>query len=337
MKSGTIRFAYASAVVAALLLAQGGCAKKQTTPPVDRGVQLFEDGRYDEAGAYYDSVLTASPGDAEAAVYLGRIALRQDDYNRAIEHMETALELAPDSSDVHYWAARAYVVKVQNEQAQAFALVEKIPTHLQKAVELDPANVEARQFLAGFYLNAPPIAGGSIAKAKEQAESIVEYDPLSGHLFMAEIHKKEKKFDEAAADYAAASAVDPDSPDPYFQLGMMYQANEQYDEAFAAFERALAVDPTATSALYQIGRTGVFSGENLDRAIECLRLYLEDEPAPGSPTWANARWRLGLIYEKQGNIDAARKEYEAALTLNPDDKNAKEALEKLNAPTEPDE
>jgi tetratricopeptide (TPR) repeat protein len=337
MKAGTIQFAYAWAVIAALLLAQGGCAKKQTAPPVDRGVQLFEDGRYDEAGAYYDSVLTANPKDAEAAVYLGRIALRQDDYNRGIEWMETALELAPDSSDVHYWAARAYVVKVQVEQAQAFALVDKIPTHLQKAVELDPANVEARQFLAGFYLSAPPIAGGSVAKAKEQAEIMGEYDPLSGHLFMAEIHKKEKKFDEAEADYAAASSVDPDNPDPYYQLGMMYQANEQYDKAFAAFERALAVDPTAAAALYQIGRTGVFSGENLERAIECLRLYLDQETAPGAPTWANAHWRLGLIYEKQGDIEAARAEYEAALKLNPDDKNAKEALEKLNAPGDTEE
>jgi tetratricopeptide (TPR) repeat protein len=257
MKTVTIRFTYASAVIVALLLAQGGCAKKHTAPPVDRGVQLFEDGRYDEAGAYYDSVLTANPGNSEAAVYLGRVALRQDEYDRAIERMETALELAPDNSYVHYWAARAYVVKVQAEQD--IALVGKIPTHLQKAVELDPTNVEARQFLAGFYMNAPPIAGGSIAKAKEQADSIVAYDPLSGHLFKAEIHKKEKKFDEAAAEYAAAAAVDPDSPDPYYQLGMMYQANEQYDEAFAAFERALAVDPTATGALYQIGRTGVFS------------------------------------------------------------------------------
>jgi tetratricopeptide (TPR) repeat protein len=335
MKKIGKQFMYLAAAVMASLLIQGGCAKKQTTPPVDRGVQLFEDGRYDEAGAYYDSVLTATPADAEAAVYLGRIALRQDDYNQAIEWMETALELAPDSSNVHYWAARAYVVKVQAEQA--IALVGKVQTHLQTAVELDPANVEARMFLAGFYLNAPPIAGGSVKKAKEQAGIIVTYDPFRGHLFMADVHKKEKDFDAAASDYAAASTVDPESPDPYYQLGMMYQANEQYDAAFKALERAVVVDSTATYALYQIGRTGVFSGENLDRAIECLRLYIQSDPGPGQPTQANAHWRLGLIYEKQGDIEAAKKEYEAALELNPDDKNAKEALEKLTAPENADE
>jgi tetratricopeptide (TPR) repeat protein len=36
-----------------------------------------------------------------------------------------------------------------------------------------------------------------------------------------------------------------------------------------------------------------------------------------------------MLYELKGDLDAARKEFEAALELNPDDENAKKSLEEL--------
>jgi tetratricopeptide (TPR) repeat protein len=335
MKSTRIVLA---ALVAPALLLAAGCAKKatqseqsaQTAVPVDEGAQLFEEGKYDEARTYYRGVLQTDSTDVDAVVYLGRIALRQDDYDGAIQWMEEALVLAPDSSNVHFWAATAYVVKLQRKNA--FELLDKVKTHINTAVDLDSTNVEARMFLAGFLLNAPPFAGGSVDKAKEQADIIVRYDPYRGQMFWAEIYKKEKNFDEAARAYETAAAADPDSPDPYYQLGMMYQGNEAYDEAFAAFEKALTVDPEATNSLYQIGRTGVISGENLDRAVSALEQYLQTAPPAGQPTLANAHWRLGMCYELKGDLEKARLEFEAALALNPEDENAKKSLDNLGKP-----
>jgi tetratricopeptide (TPR) repeat protein len=320
------------------LLFAGGCAKKSTQSeapaapgdPVEEGAQLFDEGKYDEARAYYGEVLQADSTDVDAIVYMARIALRQDDRDDAVEWMEKALVLAPDRSNVQYWAATAYVVKLQKDNA--FQLVDKVKTHINKAVELDSTNVDARMFLAGFLLNAPPMVGGSVDEAREQADIIVKYDPYRGNLFWAEIHKKEKHFDKAARSYEAAAAAEPEKADPYYYLGMMYQGNERYDEAFAAFEKAVAVDPGATNALYQIGRTGVLSGENLDRAVAALKQYLETEPPPGQPTPANAHWRLGMCYELMGDLEKARAEFEAALALDPDDENAKESLENLGKP-----
>jgi tetratricopeptide (TPR) repeat protein len=325
------------ALVALVLAA--GCAKKATqsveTPaPVDEGAQLFDDGKYEEAHTYYQGVLQTDSTDIDATIYMGRIALRQDDYDGAILWMEKALALAPDSSNVHYWAATAYVVKVQRENA--FMLVDKVKSHIETAVELDSTNVDARMFLAGFLLNAPPMVGGSVEKAKEQADIVVGLDPFRGQLFWAEVYKKEKRFDEAALAYEAAAAADPDSPDPYYYLGMMYQGNEAFDEAFAAFEKALTVDPEATASLYQVGRTGVISGENLDRSIEALQQYLKTDPPQGQPTLANAHWRLGQLYELKGDLEQARGEFEAALALNPDDENAKKSLENLGQTGEDD-
>jgi tetratricopeptide (TPR) repeat protein len=319
-------------MVAGLLLVAAavaaGCAKKQTAPPVDPGVEMFEAGEYDAARAHYEGKLTQNPADLDATIYMGRIALRQEDLDGAVEWMEKGLELAPDSAKTHYWAATAYVVKVQRQQD--VALVSKVKSHIEKAVELDPNYVDARMFLAGFLMNAPPFVGGDMEKAREQAAILVEQAPFRGNMFLAELHKKEKKYDEAAEAFAAAAVVDPTSADPWHALGIMHQNNKEWDQAFEAFEKAIATDPKSYGSLYQIGRTGVFSEQNTDRSIEALRQYLAIEPAEGQPTWANARWRLGLLYEIKGDVAAARAEYDAALELNPDDENVQKELKRLD-------
>ncbi len=317
----------------ALLFLTGGSAKENATEPADEGARLYEAGQYDEALAYYEGALEKDPNDVMATVYMGRIAMANKDFQGATEWMDKAVALAPDSSNVHYWSAIAYVTKLQNTQdfTQMQMLVDKVRSHIDKAVELDPANVDARLFLAGFYMNAPPIAGGSMEKAKEQAELLLEYDEFRGQLFMAELYKKENNFEEAEEAYVAAAEIDPENSDPYYQMGMMYQSTKEYDKAFESLEKAIEIDPDAYGALYQIGRTGVLSENNLDRAIECLQLYLAREPDSGMPTWANARWRLGMLYEIKGDDESARRQYETALELNPDDENARKSLDDLNA------
>ncbi len=113
------------------------------------------------------------------------------------------------------------------------------------------------------------------------------------------------------------------------QLGYLYQQKKQYDHAFKTFENIIKHHPDYYPALYQIGRTAVYSGANLDRGIESLKKYLQHAPGDNDPSWANAHFRLGALYEHQGDKAAAQKEYQAALKLDPSYEDAKKALEKL--------
>ena len=113
------------------------------------------------------------------------------------------------------------------------------------------------------------------------------------------------------------------------QVGYLYQGKKQYDNAFNTFESVVKRHPDYYPALYQIGRTAAFSGTNLDRGIECLKLYLQHTPADDQPTWANAHFRLGALYEHKGDKSAAQSEYEAALKLDPSYGDAQKALDKL--------
>jgi tetratricopeptide (TPR) repeat protein len=201
--------------------------------------------------------------------------------------------------------------------------------HLQKAVELDPANVEARVSLAGYYLNAPSIAGGSKKKARQQAEEIVKYDEVRGNGILAGVLIKDEKYDEAIATLEKCIEAQPQNIDYRYRLAMAYQEMERYDETFAEFEEVLDIDPTAAGALYQMGRTAVFSATNLDRGIECLQRYLTLEVPPGYPGHDAVHWRMGMLYEHMGNAERAKEEFETAVRLNPDEENYREALNEL--------
>jgi hypothetical protein len=56
---------------------------------------------------------------------------------------------------------------------------------LRTAVDLDPSIPEAYYWLAGYYLNAPPIAGGSVDEAEQVARRLAELDPDGGAELLA--------------------------------------------------------------------------------------------------------------------------------------------------------
>ena len=313
-------------VVLLSLVTLAGCATTQKQSPLEMGIQSFEAQDYETAKTTFETVLATEASNHQAIYYLGRIALQSDSLDTSIEHLEKAVSLDPVNSPYHFMLGVAYAQKVQKG---AYELAPKILSEFEKAVELDGNNMDARMGLAQFYMNAPPFAGGSETKAKEQIEAIQKIDPVRGHLFMAQVHAAKKQYDEADASFEAAAGLDPKNPDIYYQRGMMHQSAKNYMAAFEAFEKAIAVDAKYLNGLYQIGRTAIFAETNLDRGAECLILYLKNKPASDQPSPAHAHWRLGSIYELMGKPDLAKKEYEAALKLNPDLKEAGEALEKL--------
>ncbi len=110
------------------------------------------------------------------------------------------------------WLARALGRKTEkaNPLRQAF-MVGDVRAEFEKAVQLDPANVDARSDLMEFYMEAPGVFGGGMDKARQQAEAIARLDPAEGHSAWARIAEKEKRYDVAEREYRAALAAKPDS------------------------------------------------------------------------------------------------------------------------------
>ena len=277
-------------------------------------------------------LLPASLAGQATLVEQGRAAIVRGDSDAAIDLLEKAVAQSPGSAAAHFHLGNAYAAKVQASGMMAAAqYASKVRDEYEKAVALDPKNIDARFGLVQFYAGAPGIMGGSYDKALAQAGQIQAIDPVAGHRAHGFIYSQQKKLDLAKKEYADAIREDPTSPRAHTYFGQ-YLANveKNYAAASAEFESALRLDPRYMPAFFHVGRTASLSNSNLTRGEEALKQYVAYTPKENEPTLANAHYFLGDIYEKQGKKAEAKRAYQAALKLNPTLTKASEGLKRVS-------
>ena len=269
--------------------------------------------------------------DAPALYRQAQELVRREQFAAAITLLEKCVATEPANSKYHQWLGRALGLQAaQDGIVSGVMSVRKVRVELEKAIELDPLNLEARQDLAVLYHAAPGFLGGSNAKAAEQIAFIRRHDPAFAAQLDGDFLAVDKKYDAALAAYNDSAKLNPRAM-IHVRISLVHQQRKEWEKAFAALERALVIDAAFPFALYQVGRTAALSGQQLDRGEKCLRTYItmpvrEDLE---NPSVAAAHFRLGNILEKKGNPAGAREEYETALKIDPKQKLAREALAKL--------
>jgi tetratricopeptide (TPR) repeat protein len=269
---------------ALLVAASVLCAGTGRTATLAEAEAFYRARHYPEARAAFEKVAAAEPGNAAAAYYLGQLAIMRDDPEEAAKWLEQATALSPASATYSCALGDAYGLLAQKAGLfSKLSLAGKSRAAYERAVALDPEDIDVRYSLFTFCRQAPAIAGGGLDKARIQALEIQKRDRLRGSLALVELSSAERK----------------------------------YDESFKLLDDVLRSHPGALGACFQFGRTAAMSGQRLDEGAEALHTYLaapQDEDLP--PQWA-AHWRLGQILEKKGDLPGARSEYQAGLALNP--------------------
>lgn len=268
---------------------------------------------------------------AASAFAAGCLASAEMKWNDAAKSFERAVAANGRSANAHYWLGRTYGVQVmQASLLRQPGLAKKTKAHLERAVELDPDHLDARTGLMQYYLRAPGIAGGSVAKARQQVEEIRRRSPYRGGMLAATVARREKQYPVAIAEYERLIAQYPDSSAAWSSLASTYGDQRKWDDAFRTIDRFIAAQPGAVLAQYAIGRAAAESGQRLEAGEAGLRRYIAAAvPSPGEPTIATAHLRLGAIHERRGDRDKARAAYETALRLEPTLQAARDALAKL--------
>ena len=315
------RSLFAVAVAACVLVPVAARAQS-----LDAGVKLFESKKYSEAKAVFAPVAGQN---AEAAYYMGRIAIAEND-DKAAGWFEKATKMNPASSVYIEWYGRALGDQAGHASKWRLPfLAPKVKNAFEKAVALDPNNIDAREDMMQYYIQAPSILGGSRQKARETAVEIKKRNPYRGGFDVATVCIGDKDFAGAEREMLAVKSKFPDSSAAYTQLGAFYANQKQFDKSFAILDERLKMKPDDMAATFGIGRTGGLSGQNLDRAEKALKSYLASPPAVNAISPANVHFRLGSVYEKQGKKELARAEYKTALQLNPKLEDAKKARDEL--------
>lgn len=256
--------------------------------------------------------------------------MKQEAVDDGIAVFRELVGMQPGSSMANTWLGRALLTRASrdsslNDAGEAVELLEK-------AIELDPMNLDARETLAAFHRSAPWIAGGDMDVAQAQAEFVLQHDERRGREMIIANLMADGDEDEAIELMNDALTEYPDWDEMAVQLAIAYHGEGDYSNAYNVLSKVAAKEDAEPMAVYQLGRTAALSGEFIEDGRAAMLRYIamaEKDESLGIPA-SSAYWRLGNIEEHAGDIEAARRAYEKSLALDPDNENAREALDDLD-------
>ena len=238
----------------------------------------------DEAFALYGSLLNEPEYRAAAHYGLGQVSSMKQDYPGAIDHFSSALELAPEASQIHYPLALALRANGQKEKAKQHLqqlgkreitindpLVESLEalknpasrhfvsamsavlkkeysnavSNFQKGLEFDPDNSAARTSYARvLYLT------NNRSEARTQLETVITSDPdKTLAIFLLALLEDEADNKEKAAElYKRVIQINPKHEGAHFYLGNYYLAKTDYKNAIRQYQAVTAVNEKNTPA-----------------------------------------------------------------------------------------
>ncbi len=256
--------------------------------------------------------------------------LAEQKWGAAGAEFERAVKAQPDVAIFHFWFGRA-----SGEQASRAnplrqpGLARRTKGEFERAVALDSTYIAPREGLLRYYLAAPGFLGGGVGRAREEAAAIARLNPYRGAMALGNVAFVAKDTAELIRVHEGLLQEYPDSASSYFTLVNVQLARKQWEAAWAVLERLERSRADLATVRYAIGRTASESGEQLDRGEAALRAYLDHTPRPNEPTTAAAHWRLGMIAERRGDLAAARQAYGTATAMDPNLRQAKEALARV--------
>ncbi len=295
------------------------------------GQLQFDAGDDDRARVSFETYTRLAPADGFGLVGLARLALRADDAVEALRLARQADALRPDDFQTQHTLGTILAARGDTATATVhFERARRLPQGRWFALR-DPLVSEIHQLAGSTHGLTREFErlrdGGDLDTLQRLAEQIVARRPDDALMLrnLAEIHRRRGEFAAAHAALDRALAVTPDAPDAHVARSAVALAQADHEAALAAADRALAAAPdhaTAWSlrgrALWLLGRTG----EGEEAWSRSVALAPEDVPT---------LTLLAFARESRGAVDEATADYRRALTLDPDNRAAREGLARLSA------
>jgi tetratricopeptide (TPR) repeat protein len=273
--------------------------------------ELLSAGRMNEA----IRVLTQRD-DPESLHLLSRAYYAIEDWDEAVRNGERAVALRPENAGYHLWLARQYGQKAATSNPlRAAGIARKAKTEFERAVMLDPANVQGHADLAEYYIEAPAIMGGGLEKARDQAVQVRQYDPAMSHWILGRVAEREKRWDDAEREYRSGTKVAKDPAEYWLHVASLYRERGRLDEMQQLVRMAVAQPNKGAETYYNAATILYEGGRDFPAAVQYLKQYLASGQMAEDALAFRAHYLLGQLYEGMGNRPAAIEQYQAALGL----------------------
>jgi tetratricopeptide (TPR) repeat protein len=301
----------------------------------DRGFELLESGKYEEALTCFDKVLEIQPDDYKAWTNRGLALDKLERYEESLISYDRALEYKLDCYLA--WGSRGIVLRKLGRS-------EEVITSYERALQYKPNyyetwhNLGNELYTSGQYeeaiksynqaLQHKPdnylawcIRGDALRKLGNYEEAITSYDRalqyksdyLGAWNNRGLTLEKLGNYEEAIVSYDRILEIKPDLYQAWGNRGSALSDLGKYEEAIASYERALEIQPDLYQAWYNRGITLGNLGK-YEEAIASYERALEIQP-DYYEAWDNR----GSALSNLGRYEEAITSYNRILHYKPDD------------------
>ena len=229
--------------------------------PIEKGWELLDNGKIDDARKIADRAVTSDPESPEAHTLVGAVANAEGDFDGALEAFEKAMELDDQYLDPILLAAETHAL--EGDAPEALRLVERaldvaeeedeyVDAVLLKAeIELGDDDPEAAE---ATLRELPPVALPSAALELRAGDAFLEIE----------------EYDRAAEHFGRAATAEPTNADAAYGLGLVAEARGEQAEMVTHFQRVRAIDVEAPRAPWAV------TTERLEELVEAALAELPE-------------------------------------------------------------
>jgi tetratricopeptide (TPR) repeat protein len=256
------------------------------TSELEQARKLYQETDYE---ASLQILLAIQPKDAPVYGLIGQDHYMLGAYKKATESLEKAAAAESENSDYQLWLGRAFGRRAETASPfTAAPQATKARQHFEKAVQLNPRNMEALSDLFEYYLEAPGFMGGGLDKAAGIAGRMAAIDPVEGHWAEARLAERHKEFDTAERHLRDAARLAPQQVGRLIDLARFLAKQGRIQESDQSFKKAQKIAPNSPKVIYARADTYIQQGRNLETARKLLEQYLQAQLTPDDPPRSQA-------------------------------------------------
>jgi tetratricopeptide (TPR) repeat protein len=247
----------------------------------ERAERLY---RRTDYSAAIDTLRASSKESAASDALIGKSYFMQGQYKSSSAYLEKAVANDPRNAEYYDWLGKAYGRRAEHASfVTALPLATKTRECFEKAVALNPANLEALGDLFEFYLDAPGIIGGGITKAEAVAARIGRLSEAESHYVRARLAEKRKDIREAESEYRQAMEAAPQDAGRIIDLANFLSKQQRYQESDSLFDLASRIEPGSPKVIFARAADYIHSKRNFSAARSLLQQYAALPHTPDDP------------------------------------------------------
>lgn len=269
-----------------------------------KGMDLFNAGKYSEAIKEFDTAIKKEPGDFESLTDRGRAHAALGKPDLAIADYTAAIKANPNYQQAYFYRAVAYEAGGKDQLA--------LPDFT-KVVTLVPEFSDGYVKRGMLYYKT-----GQTENALKDLTKGIELRAKNADVFFsrAEIYRNTGKDDAAIKDYTSALEINPQHVKAYFNRGVVNERKKKYPDAIADYSKAIELKMN-TEEVYQRRAASYIAIGKKEEALKDYSMLIDVLKTKD----VNVYVARGTAFNLKGDYANAVKDLSRALTTKKDDPN----------------